>query len=368
MLAIALAAASSWWPTDDVHLVTAPGLAFARGLSTISAHRRHHASMLAPGVLSLHVLPPDKPSAWAAPTANMRVSSVLPAPVWRGQTGSNLALLRRCVLGLVLSALPGVNKSNAGGGWHSHASLFDNTGPIQALLSEACRGELGRLQSAIGARVREFGEAALDRENTLTTAKAEVRVQLEARVVEGWANVHGRLGASNSAHTHGTADVSGVMYVDDGGDAGACTLVQGPRGGELCNAPTAGGLLLFPGWLRHAVRPYMPPSECVREGNQAHCQRISISFNCKLELTTTSGAAGGGGGGRSGGGVGKLDEPVRRPSSEPPAMLWLWSTRVSHWPLSSLPSLLPSDLPSPLLQVSCEPLPPLLPPLPPRTP
>ena len=108
----------------------------------------------------------------------------------------------------------------------------------------------------------------------------------------------------NSAHTHGASHVSGVFYVDSGGGGGgsSCTLLQnpapgrhhaaaatenslggvgaGPGGGndddDICLAPVAGSVLLFPGWLPHAVLPH-----------DGHEPRLTISFNADFEQLPT---------------------------------------------------------------------------------
>lgn len=104
-----------------------------------------------------------------------------------------------------------------------------------------------------------------------------------AWVPEMWANVSVR-GASNQFHCHAGTFWAAVYYVDDG-YAGSpdrslggelefedprmpMLLMDGPdlrmRFGsrpiadpEVLLRPAAGKLLLFPGWLRHGVRPYM---------------------------------------------------------------------------------------------------------------
>eukprot|EP01046_Picozoa_sp_COSAG06_P024828 COSAG06_NODE_2048_length_7743_cov_19.099163_3_plen_446_part_00 len=107
----------------------------------------------------------------------------------------------------------------------------------------------------------------------------------------------------NSAHTHGASHVSGVFYVDSGGGGGSsCTLLQNPAPGrhhaaaatenplggvgaglgggndddDICLAPVAGSVLLFPGWLPHAVLPH-----------DGHEPRLTISFNADFEQLPT---------------------------------------------------------------------------------
>jgi uncharacterized protein (TIGR02466 family) len=110
-----------------------------------------------------------------------------------------------------------------------------------------------------------------------------------------WANMSGH-GASNQFHCHAGAFWSAVYYVDDGyagspdrGLGGELTLEDPrmpailmeqpdlrlrarpddplPEPDQLIR-PRSGQLLMFPGWLRHGVRPYRGEGE-----------RISIAIN-----------------------------------------------------------------------------------------
>lgn len=103
-------------------------------------------------------------------------------------------------------------------------------------------------------------------------------------VPEMWANVSGR-GASNQFHTHPGSMWSSVYYVDDGYGGspdrglGGELEIEDPRAPminmeapdlrfrpssdappishEAQVRPASGLLLIFPGWLRHAVKPYL---------------------------------------------------------------------------------------------------------------
>lgn len=87
-------------------------------------------------------------------------------------------------------------------------------------------------------------------------------------------------------HSHGDADISGVYYVQTNNRDGNIYFRSPVRIGEgdnrcfehltHCNVsitPEVGKLMMFPGWLRHGVRE-----------NQTDSERISFSFNIKLEL------------------------------------------------------------------------------------
>ncbi len=112
---------------------------------------------------------------------------------------------------------------------------------------------------------------------------------------EAWANISVR-GSSNQSHSHAGAFWSAVYYVDDGyGESSDRALggeleLEDPRmpmllaenpdlrfrpGPDWAIAeperiirPVTGRLLMFPGWLRHGVTPYL--------GNR---ERISIAIN-----------------------------------------------------------------------------------------
>lgn len=138
--------------------------------------------------------------------------------------------------------------------------------------------------------------------NRLAGDRAGNRVQVPW-LVNAWANVN-RRGHANDIHAHPGAVFSGCYYVDDGG-AGADAALGGelqiadPRGiapamyapelavalsgcrtagGNELIRPETGGLLLFPAWLGHGVRPYLG------EGT-----RISISFNFAIPMAREGG-------------------------------------------------------------------------------
>ena len=114
-------------------------------------------------------------------------------------------------------------------------------------------------------------------------------------VPEMWANISGK-GASNQLHSHAGSFWSAVYYVEDGyggstdRSLGGELEIEDPRtpminmeapdlrfraardapaaSHETLIRPAAGRLLMFPGWLRHAVKPYFGERE-----------RVSIAMN-----------------------------------------------------------------------------------------
>ena len=82
-------------------------------------------------------------------------------------------------------------------------------------------------------------------------------------------------------HDHGSSDISGVYYHKTNGDDGSIFFVSpapsSSRPVQICNTrltypPITGGLILFPGWLRHGI-----------ETNTTDNTRISLSFNYQFD-------------------------------------------------------------------------------------
>ena len=162
---------------------------------------------------------------------------------------------------LILSRMPEDWKAarSVRGGWHSALDVFNWGGPDMAQLIEW-------VQQAVGEMSREC-----------------MRVQLKGAEVTlfAWANVLFD-GGFNKVHDHGDFTWSGVYYVDvgeagDDPDNGVLEFID-PRTGVAESMkkvvrvqPASGGLVVFPGWLKHYVLPY--------RGSQP---RISIAFNVKI--------------------------------------------------------------------------------------
>lgn len=204
-------------------------------------------------------------------------------PLWLDVPGGvDIVELRRCVLALRSAAAEAssVVRSN-NGGWHSDTNLLDASAALLAGssgLSSGCAATLASLRSSLAQNVARFGAAVLATQHGGGALRRDARVRV--RLQASWANLN-EGGDSNSAHTHGSSHVSGAYYVDEGGTvgAGSCTLLLNPAPGhgsvgveDICVPPVAGSLLLFPGWLPHAV--------LLHDGEAA---RLSISFNADFE-------------------------------------------------------------------------------------
>jgi hypothetical protein len=175
-------------------------------------------------------------------------------------------------------------------GWHSATDLFDASGPTATLFARrtGCETALASLQTSIEHSIARFGTAILAAPDTSLRAPPHADTpRVHVRIQDAWANIN-EAGHSNSAHTHGSSHVSGVVYIDAGNSTGgrSCTLLQNPApsdlrhgivegsggftgaGEDICLPPVPGSVLLFPGWLPHAVLPH--------DGTQP---RLSVSFN-----------------------------------------------------------------------------------------
>jgi uncharacterized protein (TIGR02466 family) len=161
---------------------------------------------------------------------------------------------------------PGLVRSNVGG-WHSELDFFGWDLDCVRSLKQRIEGYLGALCRA-----------------TARDPAAPIRFDLE-----GWANVT-REAQYHSVHCHPNAAWSGVYYVNGNQAANASHPFSGklelidPRPGAglsysdstslygrfLVN-PSAGQMVLFPGWLQHQVHPYF--------GTGA---RITVAFNATI--------------------------------------------------------------------------------------
>ena len=182
------------------------------------------------------------------------------------------------------------------------------SGPTAALFGQSigCGAALASLRSSVADSIARFG-------TTIRAARAQRHADttMRVRIRDGWANIN-EAGDWNSAHTHGSSHVSGVVYVDAGNstDGRSCTLLQNPAPGfvrtfssiststrgsadaasgtgngsgedDICVSPEPGSVLLFPGWLPHAVLPH--------DGNMP---RLSISFNADFVYSTGESGSG----------------------------------------------------------------------------
>ena len=163
----------------------------------------------------------------------------------------------------------GINRSNVGG-WHSKTDMVRWGGPPAEELSNfAISLASGHMEDIAAAGKRDFRWG-----------------------VDMWANANGP-GELNQLHCHIGAFWSAVYYPDPGGAAepgkGGELMLEDPRyPGAYMNVadlvyrdgrgkaqhslhairPRVGLLVMFPGWLRHSVRPF-----------QGQGERISIALN-----------------------------------------------------------------------------------------
>jgi uncharacterized protein (TIGR02466 family) len=162
----------------------------------------------------------------------------------------------------------GIGRSNVGG-WHSKTDMLAWGGPAAARLADAA------IRAA--KRMSHFDE------------RDAATIRWSARM---WANVSPP-GALNMSHAHPGVLWAAVYYVDPGQDAGDAEggelFLEDPRfpvplmtfpgfralGGdgapqplEHMIKPVAGDLILFPGYLRHGVRPHRGSRD-----------RISVAMN-----------------------------------------------------------------------------------------
>jgi uncharacterized protein (TIGR02466 family) len=194
-----------------------------------------------------------------------------PSPLLKLQdsvAASNNKALRKAVLRLA-SAHPGVRKTNHGG-WQSDVDLFEREDkPIILLRTRAYHAVFRYLQA-------------------MAPSGAEGRY--EVSIGSAWANVNNRT-HMNTPHLHPGVQVSGVYYVDDGGDrSGGLRLIDPRLQASMIPVPARwtrgmgehiqvqampGMFVLFPAWLQHYV--------VAHNGTRP---RISISFNIRLTFPT----------------------------------------------------------------------------------
>ncbi len=171
-------------------------------------------------------------------------------------------------------SVPSVHRSNIGG-WHSKTDLY--------MRSEAC---FRTLIQHIVTRVRETAQnLAQERGQPLPLVRCNTHA---------WAMVM-RNGDYTIPHDHSEVHWATVYYADAGDadqaahpDSGLLALVD-PRhggrpipgldlvGGTFYPQPSAGRLVVFPGWLLHYVQSY-----------RGQRPRVSISCNVVFELAPPS--------------------------------------------------------------------------------
>ena len=203
------------------------------------------------------------------PTADVRYGSPWGSPlldyVWPDSDGLN-ARLREAVLRHEREG-PGAALTNVGG-WHSEPGTLGFCGPA-------------------GEQLVQRILAATDEATARLYADFDRPPARLAWSLTAWANVN-RRGDYNKMHTHPGATWSGVYYIDDGqpdADAGATAIHLGDpcptrtasffpelTATSILFPPTPGLMILFPGYMPHAVQPH--------RGDRP---RISIAFNVRKD-------------------------------------------------------------------------------------
>ena len=168
---------------------------------------------------------------------------------------------------------PSANVSNLGG-WQSRADyLMEEPGVLTPLYPLVYDSILSHLATTASLPAKHDHAKLLSR--------------LDVRL-SGWANANDR-GHSNALHEHVDQEwaLSGVLYLDDGGDASCGLVFHSPlppttseaeepmsdRAHVAIAPPSAGMSIVFPSWLGHWVPP--------------HCgdrTRLSIAFNAAVLL------------------------------------------------------------------------------------
>eukprot|EP00964_Phaeocystis_antarctica_P039465 scaffold22578_cov39-Phaeocystis_antarctica.AAC.2 len=220
------------------------------------------------------------------------------------------AALKQLIMGVARNS-SGVSKTNIGG-WQSDANFFERTeAPVAVLRIRAYHAIFRYLQHILRSQVYIASAASRRRHAThrratshvpsgrttlaLTSAALLTRATPQAMAPRGtegtyevsigsaWANVNNR-SHSNSPHMHPGVQLSGVYYVDDGGDRDGGLRLIDPRpqasmvpvparwtrgmGEHVRVAALPGLFVLFPAWLQHytaahtAGRPRLSVAFC----------------------------------------------------------------------------------------------------------
>jgi uncharacterized protein (TIGR02466 family) len=264
-------------------LYAAKLLAAAQADVTVKDEEASSVSNLEPDVTDVHAL--WQPSIDDAAKFRDRITPFAWTPVWAAPTkGFSIRKLKKYLL-KVRKTNKGKIKSNDGG-FHSDGDLIDSAKALNNPLLKSLRDEINR---HIHSYLRSLAKST---EQVGGPGLKKYRITLG----DTWYNINGK-GHYNNVHTHDGSHISGVLYVDDGGDETACTQFYDVRGqraelaslldthlGDLfrpvwagTNSPTSicpknGYMVLFPSWLPHSVHALATNGE-----------RISISFNAVLE-------------------------------------------------------------------------------------
>lgn len=121
----------------------------------------------------------------------------------------------------------------------------------------------------------------LDNILSVTDAVAKELNLTNLRLTNAWANINEPFNY-NQLHVHPGAILSGTYYIKKPSNSGPIEFMRSDGGEHFTNPaqksffvdgwalfePTAGTIIIFPGWLKHSVGPNLSQEE-----------RISISFN-----------------------------------------------------------------------------------------
>ena len=174
------------------------------------------------------------------------------------------AALKKLILRIARNT-SGVSKTNIGG-WQSDVHFFERAeAPVAVLRTRAYHAIFRYLQAM---------------------APRGVEGKYEVSIGSAWANVNNR-SHSNSPHMHPGVQLSGVYYVDDGGDRDGGLRLIDPRpqasmvpvparwtrgmGEHVRVAALPGLFVLFPAWLQHYTAAHT-----------ADRPRLSVAFNVRL--------------------------------------------------------------------------------------
>lgn len=168
---------------------------------------------------------------------------------------------------------PGVVQTNVGG-WQSDTGFFERSdAPIVALRTRAYHAIFRYLQAM---------------------APPGAEGKYEVSIGSAWANVNNR-SHSNTPHMHPGVQLSGVYYIDDGGNRDGGLRLIDPRpqasmvpvparwtrgmGEHVRVAALPGLFVLFPAWLQHYTAPHTTGRP-----------RISVAFNVRLTFPADDGS------------------------------------------------------------------------------
>lgn len=198
-----------------------------------------------------------------------------------------------------------------------HPELSKLVQPLKDAILEHKRAQVGIKRSNLGGWHSELGMdrwAGEPAQMLVSMTSSILEDQLDVQQMDGthirpgwavdmWANVN-RAGDANAQHCHPGSFASAVFYVDMGASGGEPKdghfVVEDPRypmahmqhpsvlwkgasgagtESQVAIMPESGELIIFPSWLRHAVRPHSGLGE-----------RISIAMNLTLMWQAPGGA------------------------------------------------------------------------------